>query len=198
MIRLAAFVLSVSVLAACAGPQPPEQPPAMTVPPPVATEGLIELYTEAEMPLGLTELRAFMEANPIIDYMEPIGDLAPPVGTQLIEGVWPEPGAVRSVELADGHYVIERIITNEPELFQYQIWVFTNAAGQGIEQIVGTQRFVVIDENTTRFEWTYALKPRNALTRLFVNRQTEDLQAFIESGAVGMAAAVEASVEVGE
>ena len=87
---------------------------------------------------------------------------------------------------------------NDPELFQYQIWIFTNAAGRGIEQIVGTQRFVEVDANTTRFEWTYALKPRNALTRFFVNQQTADLQTFIESGATGMAEAVEASVAENE
>ncbi|RED13191.1 SRPBCC family protein [Pontivivens insulae] len=178
------------ILAACAPTAPPATPPEPTPPPAPATEGLIEIDLVETYPLSRADLRTFMEENPITAFFEPSDDIAPVIGLEILSGTWPEPGTVRRVALADGHYVIERILENEPALFRYQIWVFTNDVGRGVEQIIGTQRFVEVDESTTRLEWTYALKPRNALTRFFVNRQVPAVRAYLQSGIDGMRAAL--------
>lgn len=96
--------------------------------------------------------------------------------------------------LADGHAIIERILANEPDLLRYQIWVFTNAAGRGVDQIVAEQRFVEVAPGRTRFEWTYAMAPKSIVTRPFVARmRTRTLQPYLQDAADAMAGAVAAT-----
>ncbi|NNU17705.1 hypothetical protein HK107_15340 [Parvularcula sp. ZS-1/3] len=184
--RVIASLLALT-LAACGSVAPPDAPPQPTPPPAVATEGLIPVVVTAKLPFSLEEARAFAEANSITDFMEPSGDIAKPVGFAYLEGEWPNPGAVRRVELSDGHYVIERITGNEPELFTYQIWVFTNELRRGLEQVVGIQRFTETAEGTTDFHWTYGLKPKGPLTAFFVRRQVPDVQTYLQTAVDGWA-----------
>ncbi|MGF1543889.1 MAG: SRPBCC family protein [Parvularculaceae bacterium] len=104
-------------------------------------------------------------------------------------------GAARRLTLADGHYVIERVLENRPDFFKYQVWVFTNAAGRGVDQIVGEQRFTETADGVT-FEWTYNIKPKNALTRIFVRRvANRDIRPFLQNGIDGFAAAARDRVD---
>ena len=97
--------------------------------------------------------------------------------------------AARRVRLSDGHYIVERVVVNEPQRFRYQIYVFTNAAGRGVDQIVAEQRFVPV-EGGTRFEWDYDVYPKSAVTRPFVRRFVErELRPYIEAGTAAMAEA---------
>lgn len=186
--RLIAF--AALLLAAACVSNPPSSPPAYSDPPPVATQGFETVTVVKEFPLSVPRLRAFMEANPIINFMKPTDSIAGPAELEILEGTWPNPGAVRRVKLTDGHYVIERITKNQPEIFQYQIWVFTNAAGRGVEQIVGEQRFIATGRNTTRFEWDYRVKPTSGVTRLFVKQQLPNIEAFLAGGTDGLHDAV--------
>ncbi|UWR22051.1 SRPBCC family protein [Sulfitobacter sp. S190] len=169
------------LLAACGQPAPPSSPPEATTPPPLATSGFLTAYVEEDFPMTVPELRDFLATENLIDQFEPVGKISTPVATEILSGTWPEPDAVRRVELADGHYVIERITANEPDFFQYQIFLFTNATGRGVEQIVGEQRFVPTDDGT-RFEWTYNVLPHNTFVGLFVRSQMDDIETYISNG----------------
>ena len=148
----------------------------------------------AELPFDVAGSRAYAERTPILQFFAQSGTIAPPVDGEILQGTWGEPGAVRRLKLADGHYVIERIIKNQPEEFVYQIWVFTNEAGRGVEQIVGIQTYTPIGEDRTAFEWTYAVKPKNAITRIFIGRQLGELEAFLQQAVDGWAANAEQEV----
>ncbi|MEM6557406.1 MAG: hypothetical protein AAF642_16105, partial [Pseudomonadota bacterium] len=103
---------------------PPETPPAYSEPPPLADDGYVTVVTSAEIPMSVSDLRAFLIDRPFITFLEATESISPPVSEQPLSGEWLTPGAVRRLQLADGHYVIERVLENEPELFSYQAWVF--------------------------------------------------------------------------
>ncbi len=188
-----AALLGLSLtLAACSGPAVPDEPPALSEAPMVASDGFLTAYVEETIPLELEELRAFMDENPLITFLQPTENISNPVASQVVEGEWPQPGAVRWLRLADGHYVIERVLDNTPDFFKYQVFVFTNATGRGVEQIVGEQRFIKTD-NGTRFEWTYNVKPTNAVTRFFVSRNMPEVEAYIGGGLRGLVRAASGS-----
>lgn len=182
------------VLANCTA-APPDGPPAFTHPPAVSTQGAVVIETTATVPLSLAELRAFLQRAPLIDFLEPADGLAPPAEGKVLEGDWPQAGAVRWLRLEDGHYVIERILRNEPERFEYQIWVFTNAAGRAVEQIVGVQTFTEVSAGETRFDWTYSIKPKNAFARWIVNSRRGAFDAYLGGATARMAAAARAEAE---
>lgn len=177
---LPALVLT-GFLAACAAPQPPSTPPGLTAAPPVATDGFLSAYAEETVPVSVSAVRRALDATPIIGFLEPTENLSNPVASEVLSGTWPDPGAVRWLRLADGHYVVERVLENEPRLFRYQVYVFTNAAGRGVEQIVGEQRFVPVDSGT-RIEWSYNVRPRNALTRQAVRGSMDEIEGYIQGG----------------
>ncbi len=182
----------VTALAACSAPQVPSLPPQLTTAPPVATTGFLTAYAEETIPLSVPRLRAFMERQPLIDFLEPTENISNPVASQVLAGTWPAPGAARWLRLADGHYVVERVVENEPDFFKYQVYVFTNATGRGVEQIVGEQRFVPVDGGT-RFEWTYNVLPTNFLTRQVVRGNLDEIDRYITGGLRGFAEATQGS-----
>ena len=185
--------IAILGLSACSGAEAPQSPPEMTPPPAVAETGFVTATVTADFDMSVTELRAYMTENSIVDYMEETGEIAKPVGQDILEGSWPEVGAVRRIELSDGHYVIERIVLNEPEKFRYQIWVLTNASGRAVEQIVGEQRWIATGPNTSRFEWDYHIVPRYFFLRPIVARiRTNSIQPFLQGALDRMAADVPA------
>ncbi|MEM7487919.1 MAG: SRPBCC family protein [Pseudomonadota bacterium] len=190
----ASFVIAtLALLAACSEAGPPSIPPTAPPPPEVATTGFVRAQATATVPMSVPELRAFMAANPLIDFLEPTDNIAPPVASQVLSGTWPQPGATRWLRLSDGHYVVERVLQNNPDLFRYQIFLFTNSVGRGVDQIVGEQRFLAQPDGSTRIEWDYDVKARNALTRLFVRQQIDEIDAYITGGLDGLAAAATAA-----
>ncbi|MEJ6401660.1 hypothetical protein [Yoonia sp. 2307UL14-13] len=192
--RLPLLALGLAIiLAGCNEPSIPTEPPELTEPPEVATSGFLTAYTAQTIAMPVADVRTFMEAQPLTSFLEPTENIANPVESEVIRGVWPNPGAYRWLKLADGHYIIERILENEEDFFKYQVFVFTNATGQGVEQIVGEQRFVSVDSGT-RLEWTYNVLPTNFVTRQFVRRSMDEIETYISGGLEGFAAAANASI----
>lgn len=184
------LLAAAAFLASCTSAiTPPDTPPTYSEPPPLVEEGYVTVVTSAEIPMSVEELRAFLLEEPFIGFLEPTENIAPPVKGETLRGEWLTPGAVRRLQLADGHYVIERVLENEPELFSYQAWVFTNAAARGVNHILGEQRFIALAPDQTKFEWTYNVKPKSALTGFFVRRQVPELTEFMDTGTQAMAAA---------
>ncbi|MEL6825310.1 MAG: SRPBCC family protein [Pseudomonadota bacterium] len=187
--RLPLIAFAALVASCTSAITPPETPPAYSEPPPLADDGYVTVVTSAEIPMSVSDLRAFLIDRPFITFLEATESISPPVSEQPLSGEWLTPGAVRRLQLADGHYVIERVLENEPELFSYQAWVFTNAAARGVNHIFGEQRFIALSPEQTRFEWTYNVKPKSAVTAFFVRRQVPELTQFMDVGTQAMAAA---------
>ena len=187
--RLPLIAFAALVASCTSAITPPETPPAYSEPPPLADDGYVTVVTSAEIPMSVSDLRAFLIDRPFITFLEATESISPPISEQPLSGEWLTPGAVRRLQLADGHYVIERVLENEPELFSYQAWVFTNAAARGVNHIFGEQRFIALSPEQTRFEWTYNVKPKSAVTAFFVRRQVPELTQFMDVGTLAMAAA---------
>ncbi|WP_379553873.1 hypothetical protein [Qipengyuania sp. DGS5-3] len=183
---LSAFVL---FLAGCSAAAAPETPPEYTEPPPVATDGFITTVVEAEIPMSVEEHRAWLLENPFIYFFEPTENISPPASTTDLRDDWLKPNSVRRINLEDGHYVIERVLENRPELFSYQVWIFTSDVALGVDQIIGEQRFIAIDDDTMKFEWTYKIKPKGAITGFFVRQRQPEVARFMKTGTNAMAAA---------
>ncbi|MEN7344352.1 MAG: hypothetical protein AAAFM81_15480 [Pseudomonadota bacterium] len=180
------LILAVFVSGCITSPEPPATPPEYTEPPAVATDNAIRIVVSTDVPMGLDELRDFLIANPLIEFFESTPSIAAPDTWTALKGTWLEPGASRRLKLADGHYVIERVLDNEPDRFRYQVWTFTNAAGKGIEQIIGEQRFFVLGDRLTRFEWTYNIKPKSPFAAFFVRRRESELKTYLQSATTAM------------
>ncbi|MEM8771830.1 MAG: hypothetical protein AAGD92_09310 [Pseudomonadota bacterium] len=178
----------------CNAPAPPATPPAYSQPPDVAASGFVTIVLEETINMSIPQLRAFLTERPLTDFLEATETISPPASAEILKGAWPTAGAVRRLQLEDGHYVIERILENRPDFFQYQIWVFTNSAGRGVEQIIGEQRFIPITETETKFQWSYNVKPKSAFTKIFVKRQKPELRAYLATASRSMAAAANASI----
>ena len=189
------LIAVAALLASCTSAiTPPDTPPAYSEPPPLVETGYVSVVTTADVPMSVTDLRAFLLEQPFISFLEPTDTISPPVAEETLQGEWLTPGAVRRLQLADGHYVIERVLENEPELFSYQAWIFTNAAARGVNHILGEQRFIALGPNETRFEWTYNVKPKSSFTAFFVRRQVPELTEFMETGTQAMAIAASEAV----
>ncbi len=193
--RLSSLFLGLAlILTGCGEPTIPTEPPELTSPPKVATSGFLTAYTEETIAMPVKELRSFMQDQPLTGFLQATQNIANPVESKAIQGQWPEPDAYRWLKLADGHYVIERVLENTDAYFKYQVFIFTNATGRGVEQIVGEQRFVPVDGGT-RFEWTYNVRPTNFVTRQFVRRSMDEIEAYISGGLRGFATAANAIAE---
>ena len=185
------FLSIAVIIAGCSSADAPVQPPEPVAPPTVATSGFLTAYADETIPMSVTQLRKFLKDQPLIGFLEPTENISNPVDTEVLAGTWGETGAVRRVKLADGHYVIERIVENDLSLFKYQLFVFTNSTARGVSQIVGEQRFVPVDAGT-RFEWYYNVLPRNAFTRLFVRGRMDEIERYIANGLADFADAARA------
>ena len=184
------LIAAAALLASCTSAiAPPDTPPGYSEPPPLVEDGYVTVVTTADIPMSVADLRAFLLEQPFIGFLEPTENLSPPVKAETLRGEWLTPGAVRRLQLSDGHYVIERVLENEPELFSYQAWVFTNEAGRGVNHILGEQRFIALGPDETKFEWTYNIKPKSVVTAPFVRRQVPEIRTFMDAGTQAMAAA---------
>ena len=128
----------------------------MTTYPALAEKGYAETIVTGTFPMNLETLRLWLEEdNKMVNQMEATENIAKPVKTVPLSGVWPVPGAARRVELSDGHFVLERIVSNTPERFEYQIWGMTQAAGRNVDHIHGVQAFEELSDGSTQLTWSY-------------------------------------------
>jgi hypothetical protein len=89
------------------------------------------------------------------------------VGTLALSGDWipgSRDGDRRRVQFADGHYLAEEVLVDDPERFRYMIWGFTSFQRFAVDH--GVAEFTYQPEGTaTRLSWTYTLLPTSELTR---------------------------------
>lgn len=191
------FVLSVFPFASAgfAGGVAPPTPPLLTfaeeiadVPPPpgLAPDARYLTNTETATFAGtITQVRAFMEDNPITDFVAATDAIPAIKGMEVLSGTWPEPGALRRVDLAGGHSVHERVLTNTPTRFTYQIWNITAPAGRVVDHIKGEFIYEQRDD-TVHVTWNYNIKPNLFIARPAINRYLRnDFAPFMRAGLDG-------------
>ncbi|MEM6371945.1 MAG: hypothetical protein AAF727_04095 [Pseudomonadota bacterium] len=115
-----------------------DSPAGVPAPPALAKPSLYMTHVETATASGqVAAFRTFLDANPVTDFVA-VTDAIPSIeGFTYLSGTWPEPGAIRRVELAGGHSVHERVLANSDGRFAYQIWNITAPAGRVIDHIMG-------------------------------------------------------------
>lgn len=159
-------------------------------PPPLAEARSYLTNTETLVLKGsLREVRAFLEENPVTSFLKPTDRIPGLKGTTVLKGTWGQPGALRRVDLKDGNYVHERVLTNTDTEFSYQIWDITAPSGRFISHIYG--RFEYSQEGAdTKIQWSYSIKPSIFIARGQIRRfLDEDFGPFMRSGFDGLAKA---------
>lgn len=134
------------------------------------------------------EVRAALqsEEGSVLAFVAPT-DAIPGIAelTPLVD-MFPTEGAVRRVRLTNDEYVVERVIRNDAEGFEYQIWNFTSSEARFIDHIHGRFAYEAIDGGKTEVTWTYAIAPRVFFARPFIRSFIEnDFEPFMESGLTG-------------
>ncbi|MDX8347284.1 SRPBCC family protein [Cognatiyoonia sp. IB215446] len=137
----------------------------------------------------MADVRAFMAANPLTDFLEPAGDIPRITGVVELDGTWGDPGALRRVDLDGGYWAHERVLTNDEDEFTYQIWDITTSSGRFIDHIYGEIRMTETPEGT-KVTWSYNVKPRFFFARPSIRGYlNNDFAPFMETGLRGFAAA---------
>ncbi len=138
------------------------------------------------------QVRAFLNTNPITDYLEPTDRIPAIASIEGITGAWGTPGAVRRVILETGDSITERVISNTDTAFTYQIWEITAPQGRFIDHIKGEFLFDAVPEGT-KITWSYNIKPRVFVARPFIQSfLSDDFAPFMKGGMEEFAAAYRA------
>lgn len=102
------------------------------------------------------------------DILKGYGPLPAVVHTSGQKGAWDQPGATRTVHLADGNTAFEKVTACErPRYFEYRVSGFTNVIGFLAKDAIG-QWWFEEKENKTSVRWRYTFHARNALTAVLL------------------------------
>ncbi|SFS21999.1 SRPBCC family protein [Yoonia litorea] len=185
--RLSVSALFVAVsLALATSASANEVPPA----PDLAEESqyqsnVISVTFDAPLPV----VRAFMDARPITEFLEPSGNIPQITGIEVLQGPWGSIPSLRRVDLDGGYHVHERVLTNDADELTYQIWDITAPSGRFIDHIYGELRLTEIG-GQTQMTWSYNIKPSIFFARPFIRSYLDDdFRPFMENGLTGFAAA---------
>ncbi|MEM6868441.1 MAG: SRPBCC family protein, partial [Cyanobacteria bacterium P01_C01_bin.121] len=135
----------------------------------------------------------WQDMTPLSEVLTPTEGVPAVARTVMLEGgdTWGEVGDRRRIELADGHFAVETVLSSTRNRFIYQVWGFTSPAGQYVSYATGEFVYEEQDEQTL-ITWTYRFKPNSLLSRiplsLFVRNS---FQGFMENGLANMKAGAE-------
>ena len=136
------------------------------------------------------EVRAALqtEETGVLAYTEATDRIPALTGTTPVEGAFPNPDAIRMVNLATGDTAAERVLVNTEDRFAYQVWGFTAGNSRPIDHIRGEFEYIDQGDGTTEVIWTYAIAPRVFWARPFIQDFLDnDFAPFMESGLQGAA-----------
>ena len=152
---------------------PPQIPPAYTGPrPEPATDGYLSHTESIRIDAPIDAFRRWVHHVELEDLLVGSANMPSVVRTEAIRGTWDPDhdrvGARRRVVLDDGHFAAEEILVDEPEVFRYIVWGYSNYAGLMIDHAIG--EFTFQDEGgRTRLTWRYSFQPRSAVVRPFLS-----------------------------
>ena len=155
-------------------------------PPDLASEKMYLTNTETATFTGtVAQVRSFMDRNPITDFVATTPAIPAIEGIEVLSGTWPNPGAVRRVDLAGGYSAHERVLTNTDTSFTYQIWNITTPSGRAISHIWGAFTFAQ-SADAVDVTWDYNVKPSIFVARPAITRfLRDDFAPFMRAGLDG-------------
>jgi Polyketide cyclase / dehydrase and lipid transport len=193
-LRLAAMLATASVvlgLSACSA-APPAQAPAMPEPPAVINDdAYVTHVAQRTVQWDRVAFRQWLEKEQLVSFFPKDMGIPGVKGTTPMRGTWGQNGAIRRVELDDGHYAFDLILNNRyPDVFAYQVFGFTSQAGRVADYIRAELRYTELSPGVTQLQWTYAMRPKSALTKPLVSQfMTSRIQPYMEAGMDNMAKA---------
>jgi hypothetical protein len=150
---------------------PPAAPPAFTDARPAVSDDPNSYVTQTEeiiIDLPIDQYNAWSNSVELEAILPGGSGIPSVVRTEMIKGTWNNVGARRRVVLEDGHYTAEEVIANEqPELFRYQVWNYTNFARFAVDYAIGEFRLEDLGDQT-RVIWTYSYHKNSILSDLFL------------------------------
>lgn len=152
---------------------PPQTPPAYTGPRPEPAEGGYLSHTESiRIDAPLDAFRRWVNHTELNDLLVQSGNLPRVARTEVIWGSFDpdhdRTGARRRVVLDDGHFTAEEILVDQPKVFRYLVWGYTNYARLMIEHAIGEFNYEG-EGGGTRLTWTYSFRPWSAMVRPFLS-----------------------------
>jgi len=148
---------------------PPGTPPDYSGPRPIAAaDGYVTHSEQIVVDLPLRQYYEWANAQPLEAGLQEQAGIPSVVRTGILQGNWNDVGARRRVELSDGHYAVEEVIAKEdPVLFRYQVWGYTNFARFATDHAIGEFRFAEA-EGKTQVTWTYSFHARSRVASGFL------------------------------
>ncbi|MGL4405514.1 MAG: hypothetical protein ACRCT6_07120 [Notoacmeibacter sp.] len=198
--RIALSVTAIVVIAVAGlwfAVQPPSAPPASyaNAAPAVGEGPFVEFTTRQTVPMSREKLLLWWRDNELVTFLKASGSIPAVESQTMMEGEWFNVGAKRRVNLAGGHFAVERILETNPDAFRYQIWGFTTSAGLLVDQALGEILYKPISTTETEIVWTYRMQPRGFWARPLLQRfMTNEFGPFMEKGLAAMAEATKTAL----
>jgi hypothetical protein len=194
MRRLSTAAIAVTALVALAGcaVNPPTAAPEMSPPPAIVNDNnYVSHIATRTVNWDRATFRRWLEREQMISFLPKDKGIPGVKGATPTRGNWGQNGAVRRVSLDNGHYAFDHITNNQfPELFQYQVYGFTNEAARVAEYIRAEFKYTEISPGVTTLQWTYAMRPKSALSKVFVEQyMSNKMRPYMEAGMDNMVAA---------
>jgi Polyketide cyclase / dehydrase and lipid transport len=171
---------------------PPANAPVFSEPPAViADNNYVSHVAVRTVEWDVASFRRWLEKEQMITFLPKDQGIPGAKSATPMRGTWGQNGSVRRVNLENGHYVFDHITNTQfPELFQYQVYGFTNEAGKVAEYIKAEFRYTEAKPGFTTLQWTYSMRPKSMFTRPFVNSFMNDkMKPYMEAGMDNMATA---------
>jgi len=146
---------------------PPGEPPDYSAAPPALADDYVSVTHSVHVAappehvwaacndadLALEDIVRFEDGFPAVETTRPlVGDWIP--GDRV--------GDRRRVRFEDGHYLVEEVLADDPDVFRYQIWGFTSTQRFAVEHGVAEFRYEA-EGDGTRLSWTYSFLPTTPL-----------------------------------
>jgi hypothetical protein len=188
-ILLAVVVLFLLVIGAAyyAVMAPPRRPPVYAEKPPVAKDGYVS-HTEVRIiDVSLAQYKEYIAQIPLESILNSGSGGIRVESTTMLKEPWNEVGSRRRINFAGGHYAAEEVLVNdEPRVFRYQTWGFTNYARLVTDYLVGEFNVEATPDGKTRVTWTYSFHKNSLLSALllpnFVKRTITELMGNTVQG----------------
>jgi hypothetical protein len=191
--NFASLLLASSLLSlgACSV-NPPNVAPDMTAPPAIANDdNYVSHVATRTVNWDRASFRRWLEKEQMVSFLPKDQGIPGVTGTTAMRGTWGQNGSVRRVSLDNGHYAFDQVTLNQqPDLFQYQVYGFTNEAARVAQYIRAEFKYSEPSPGVTTLQWTYSMRPNSALTKLLVESYVNNkLRPYMEAGMDNMAAA---------
>lgn len=119
---------------------------------------------ETEIAVPLPAFDAWFQHVALEDILPGYGTIPRIVRSDLITGVWSDPGARRRVHMADGTSVLEEVLAQDrPHHFSYMVWDFPGVIGTLASYANGEFFTTAAGEDATAMRWRYRFRPRGRL-----------------------------------